>query len=178
METASYLRSTASAPEVNTSHADAAKLQILKSIKTKFYIHKSFDVQSDLEFMPHIPSEMTNDRTCKKPNNSFAFNQLASPIHSHNIMYDGRHTGEYYPNPVANGMSAQHYNINDTPKSRMAYLNQSSPKRTSPSTQSNNGTKSLRRKVTSNPKSFIPSSGMHSASPKQYPEHNEYYYGN
>lgn len=176
METVSYIRSTAAAPEVGTSHADAAKLQILKSIKTKFYIHKSFDIQSDMEFMPHIPSETANDRNYKKPNNAFAFNQLSSPIHSHNIIYDGRHTGEYYPNAVANGMSNQHYNVNDTPKSRMAYLNQSSPKRTSPSPHSNNGTKSLRRKVTSNPKSFIPSSSIHSASPKQFLEHNDYYY--
>lgn len=178
METVSYLHSTPSVPEVNTSHADAAKLQILKSIKTKFYIHKSFDIQSDLEFMPHIPSEMTNDRNYKKPINSFAFNQLASPIHSHNIVYDGRHTNEFYPNSVANGVPNQHYNINDTPKSRMAYLNQSSPKPTSPSTHSNTGTRNLRRRVTSNTKSFIPSSGMHSASPKQYPEHNDYYYNN
>lgn len=168
IETTSYLRSGSAMAEVNASLADAAKMQVLKSIKTKFYIHKSFDLQSDLEFMPYIPSEMANDRGYKKVTNPYAFNQLASPIASHTTMYDGRNN-EYYP---SSGISGRHYNhINDTPKSRMAFLNQLSPKRTSPSTSSN---KHLRRKVATNPRAIVPSSLMPSESPLQYMNHNDY----
>lgn len=179
MESILYLRSTSAVPDVNNTHSDATKLQMLKSIKTKFYIHKSFDIQSDMEFLPAIPSEMSNERNFKKANNAYAFNPHPSPIPTSNIMYDTRHSNEYYSNSMNGGTPGLHYNhITGTPKTRMAYLSQSSPKRTSPTSPAAGGMKNLRKKTSSNAKPFIPSSGLHSASPNQYADYSEYYYNN
>lgn len=41
------------------SPADLAKAQIYKSITRNFYLHKSFDIQLDLEFLPALPEDKT-----------------------------------------------------------------------------------------------------------------------
>lgn len=46
---------------------EVTKAQVMTIISNKFYIHKSFDIQSDMEFLPNIPN-VPNSAFGSKPN--------------------------------------------------------------------------------------------------------------
>ena len=58
------------------SNSDLQRLQLLRAIKTQFYIHKSFDFQSDMEFLPAITNEFDGGLGGAK---SSGYNGLNSP---------------------------------------------------------------------------------------------------
>ena len=110
----------------SATQLELKRMQAFKTIKAKFYIHKSFDIQSDMEFLPAIPSE-TSTTSSYPPLQGQA--SSISPTMQYN---------EYYRSPMA------YQSMDDaiaTPKSRMAYMNQASPKR---------GSHGLRKRVVSN----------------------------
>lgn len=45
------------APGMGMLAPDISRMQMYKAIKSNFCIHKSFDIQLDLEFMPSFPSD-------------------------------------------------------------------------------------------------------------------------
>lgn len=113
---------------------DAAKLQVFKSITRNFYLHKSFDYQSDLEFLPYIPAESAFHSKETYPTGALSPQQLAysngtlSPqqLASPNIM--SKSINQTYSNHV----SQQINDLLSTPKARLQYLSQNpelSPKR-------------------------------------------------
>lgn len=118
------------------------KLQAFKSIKAKFYIHKSFDIQSDMEFLPAIPSETS-------PTQSYLPLQGQNSTMSPTMPYN-----EYFRSPMT------YQSMDDavtTPKSRMVYMNQASPKR---------GPNGMRKRVVSNNQQHLHQ--QHHASPASH----------
>lgn len=50
--------------DVNTYvQPELSKAQMLSIVNNKFYIHKSFDIQSDMEFLPYIPTPAPNPKS-------------------------------------------------------------------------------------------------------------------
>ncbi|ODV79426.1 uncharacterized protein CANTADRAFT_6552 [Suhomyces tanzawaensis NRRL Y-17324] len=117
---------------------DNQRLQAYKGIMNKFYMHKSFDVLSDMEFLPAIPGDgsVLSTPTLSPP---LLNTPVASPSFQYNRMNE--YHGHKNPNRVSypgNG------DMSSTPKTRMAYMAQS-PKRTPP----NPNAMPMRRRVVS-----------------------------
>lgn len=183
METISYNRSVPVADASNkVSQNDLAKSQIFKSITRNFYLHKSFDYQSDLEFLPAIPSEpsslysSTPSSAIATPNSMHILSpqqQLSSPVMNHNML--GNKSQQQQQHQVLQSGNKEYFHgtnpaasqqINDllsTPKARMLYLNQElSPKRNNamPTNTNNSQNNLLRKRVASNNQSQF-MGGMH-----------------
>lgn len=54
---------------------EETRMQILNLINKKFYVHKSFDIQSDLEFLPYIPATSNFTPTIKNPISNSSINR-------------------------------------------------------------------------------------------------------
>lgn len=97
--------------------SDAAKLQVFKSITRNFYLHKSFDYQSDLEFLPAIPSESAF--SAPSPADVSSFQQMArkNPTSPQNASPNMKSINLTY-------VTQQIVDLLSTPRARLQYLNQ------------------------------------------------------
>lgn len=111
--------------------SDQQKLNLYKNIKMKFYMHKSFDLQSDMEFLPAVPNEATNRAHILSPNNSPRFQYRGMDYYAGNVSTPNQYYSQMHNN---SGMYPAYNNDNTTPRTRMSYLNsaQSSPRRNHP----------------------------------------------
>lgn len=114
--------------------SDLARFQMLKAVKTQFYIHKSFDIQSDMEFLPTIPNEYDHHQyhhINQHYNNPIASHiipksNISSPIMSPSMQY----SMVDYGNTSASSPQVHNDQQLYTPKTRNMYMNASSPRRT------------------------------------------------
>lgn len=53
-----YTRTEVNPYMPNELQNELTKAQMLSILNNKFYIHKSFDIQSDMEFLPYIPASV------------------------------------------------------------------------------------------------------------------------
>lgn len=153
MDTVGYSRTSASAVS-HASSVELARIQMLKAVKTQFYIHKSFDIQSDMEFLPAIPTEYEH-MSIRKP--MAQVQSMPSPVMSPSIQYSGRPDAYHSP-------AAQLNELLKTPKSRPTYMNQQSPKQRTP-TSSAGVNMNFRKRVVSNTQ--VGSGGIHVVDPSQ-----------
>lgn len=125
----SYSRTTV--VELGISPVEIARSQMLQSITRKFYLHKSFDLQSDLEFLPSIPADQNFSGIAQAPQMARipapSPHQLSSPPMGHNAHFASHGKRDFVPS------SGPQHHFNDllnTPKNTMAFLNSEiSPKR-------------------------------------------------
>lgn len=137
---------------------DLARLQMLKAIKTQFYIHKSFDIQSDKEFLPSIPNEYDHHlqhnpygqpspsmyHIPRKQTSSAV--TISSPNTMTPSMQYNRSIDFNSGSPSPANSSLQINELLKTPKNRTLYVNQASPKN-----RATTGGIALRKRISSGP---------------------------
>lgn len=136
---------------------DLARFQMLKAIKTQFYIHKSFDIQSDKEFLPSMPNEY--DHIQHNPygqatpslyhiprKQASSAVMISSPNTIPASMQYSRSVDFSNGSPSPSTSSLQINELLKTPKNRALFTNQSSPKNRNP-----NGGIALRKRISSGP---------------------------
>ncbi|ODV66328.1 hypothetical protein HYPBUDRAFT_12037 [Hyphopichia burtonii NRRL Y-1933] len=174
---------------------DTRRTQLLKSALRTFYLHKSFDIQSDLEFLPAIPSDThsisvnssTVSSTVATPETMHVMSpkQVVSPIMTQNSMYGYKSNGgiQYNQQPTPNKeffhnstplISQQLNDLLQTPKARMLYLNsqEKSPKHSSVYANTNTNSNPLRRRFASNGQNQISIDQMYANSKAQQMNQN------
>lgn len=119
------------AVDLGFSPVEIARSQMLQSITRKFYLHKSFDLQSDMEFLPSIPAEQSFPGSSKGPQMvripAASPHQLSSPP-----MASGAHFGSNVKRDYGPSSGPLHHfsDLLTTPKNSVAFLNGDiSPKR-------------------------------------------------
>lgn len=73
-----------------TSSSDISRIQLLKAIKNKFYIHKSFDFQSDLEFLPSLPIDASKKNQITNNHLDMMHNNIRNDYYGSNIFDYGQ----------------------------------------------------------------------------------------